>query len=889
MNVPERRSSASVLRHGPHSSVADFISRPSSNNGTTRRVVPSRGHSSSPVRKALERAPISSQTIRRPPSKTIIRTTPPLDILDTPSSRHARVDMSTSLPTAIFVGGSTVEGSLNISIDAIATRKTKNLPPLSISRLSIDIIGVEETSENHRWAFLSLACEMIDAEHPPPFALVNFKSPLSTSMDTDDDHSWPLKSGASVSLPFCLNLPLNLGPPPYSSKQACIRYILAPTAVIESAEDRASLVRHSVPLQMLTVHDPEKALSSLPHPLLASDSITVPLKTASISSSLQRSIIKLTAGLHRQTWIAGSQLFVDVHVVNGHPTKPLTKVELSLEKTTLMYAHAAAGTSQKSASHLRLPRRTDSELISRSSLKASSGCSVSSDWSSKTDWKGVPPCGGSEVRTLALDVPRGCLTVSTGRYFEVRYFLNVAIIVPSSSGIGGSLFSKTVAVQLPITLIHMNSLDIVPNALAQVAAAIEEKRKRTLPIKNDREVSQYPPFHQGQAWTAPRRQSLEQIRASMDKDRKNEGNLIKSLTKDLENSPRRMKEWHTHKTNAHGNGDNPGCYGGETAKPGTRHSHTHSQNHDGHQHKYANTINTLPPHSHIANHDPPVGPPPVIPHQTRRKSSASTLDQPNRPRIPRLQLSTSGLGFSDTEFSLEADSPPRKVMLSEEERRRIVLERELRLARMRSKMLREAKERQMMENRVRRRGSERDTGFGERRRRGRSGSAGMSAGGWATTDRMSMPTALSPGSLGRMSSRRYMAMPKYMQPWGWRNVAADYPALASGSRRDMERERAMSCVPGHGMPKRSLDAEREMAREMSENMMGMGSPTYRPHRSQRVSLARREEQRRENLGRRPRTGTGTTRASEDSNSAYLGRRYSARSRGPGVRASVEGW
>lgn len=41
---------------------------------------------------------------------------------------------------------------------------------------------------------------------------------------------------------------------------------------------------------------------------------------------------------------------------------------------------------------------------------------------------------------------------------------------------GKPLRRKLVAVQLPIVLIHMNSLDVVPNAVAQVAAAIEEKR-----------------------------------------------------------------------------------------------------------------------------------------------------------------------------------------------------------------------------------------------------------------------------------------------------------------------------------------------------------------------------------------------------------------------------
>jgi hypothetical protein len=65
------------------------------------------------------------------------------------------------------------------------------------------------------------------------------------------------------------------------------------------------------------------------------------------------------------------------------------------------------------------------------------------------------------------------VTVSTGRFFDVRYFLDVIVTV--------STFEK-VAVQLPVTVIHMNSLDILPNSMAQVAASIGAKRAKTVPV-----------------------------------------------------------------------------------------------------------------------------------------------------------------------------------------------------------------------------------------------------------------------------------------------------------------------------------------------------------------------------------------------------------------------
>jgi hypothetical protein len=79
---------------------------------------------------------------------------------------------------------------------------------------------------------------------------------------------------------------------------------------------------------MLTVHDPEKALASLPSPLLATDTLFISREPA-----LQT--VKLTAGLHRQTWVNGALLFVDVHLVNN-TSKVIKKIEVQLEKITLV-------------------------------------------------------------------------------------------------------------------------------------------------------------------------------------------------------------------------------------------------------------------------------------------------------------------------------------------------------------------------------------------------------------------------------------------------------------------------------------------------------------------------------------------------------------------------
>ncbi|EXJ89039.1 hypothetical protein A1O3_02103 [Capronia epimyces CBS 606.96] len=567
------------------------------------RVVPDRGRAESPVRRAISRAAQSSEMVRPSATRTFIRTSPPHEVLDNGSSRHPRVDLSVRLPAPLFVGGGTVEGQIVIQVDGGGPRKSK-MKPIYISKASVDVIGVEEISDGRRRVFLSLATELLDRNNPPPPSLVTSQRPLPAP-----DLWWELKPAASA-LPFCVNLPLKLGPPPYASRQASIRYLLCPSVVLRVG-DKRSVVRQTWDVQMLTVHDPEKALASLASPLLAAD-------TLYLTREPEIQMVKLTAGLHRQTWVNGAMIFIDVHIVNN-TAKSIKKIDVQLEKTTLWYTHAPAGTMGKTANHLRLPRRTDTEIVSGSTLKKG------------ISWTGVIP-HSSEVRTTELEAPRGHVTISTGRYFEVRYFVNVVVTV--------KMF-KTVAVQLPVTLIPMNSLDILPNSLAQVAASIEAKRAKTVPVLAG--APGHAAYYQGQAFTAPVRRSLEQQHREKGTMPPND---VYTLQQDIDRSPRRRRHIHDH------------CDGGVDVE--------------------ATDENTVPgrpsmassSHHHITRH-------PSCYH-CHLASESKESGQQEGPKLPRLQVSTSGLGFSESEFEGLADSPPRKVMLSERERNMIKQQRELR-------------------------------------------------------------------------------------------------------------------------------------------------------------------------------------------------------------------
>lgn len=70
---------------------------------------------------------------------------------------------------------------------------------------------------------------------------------------------------------------------------------------------------------------------SLPSPLTASDE-WVKARDTSLD------VVKVTAGLHRQVWVSGTSIYVDVHIMNNS-RKSIKKIELQLERDILGYKH----------------------------------------------------------------------------------------------------------------------------------------------------------------------------------------------------------------------------------------------------------------------------------------------------------------------------------------------------------------------------------------------------------------------------------------------------------------------------------------------------------------------------------------------------------------------
>ena len=253
--VPVRKSSRVRLQRRPSQVskvVGDASKLPPPSRGAGR-TIPTRGNSTSPVRSAARRLNPISSDMRRIPSRTFVRSVKPMDILDFPELSHPRVSLEVQTPAPLFVGGGTIEGQVRIMIDG--NRDTHVSEPgkaVSIGRISVDVLGVE-TSYGKSNIYRSLAVELVDEEHAPPSTMIAASRALSEAF-------WEVRPSDSV-LPFRLNLPVNMGPPPYSSKRASIKYILCATIAVKIS-GKQSFIRRSQQIAVLTVHDRMYLLSN---------------------------------------------------------------------------------------------------------------------------------------------------------------------------------------------------------------------------------------------------------------------------------------------------------------------------------------------------------------------------------------------------------------------------------------------------------------------------------------------------------------------------------------------------------------------------------------------------------------------------------------------------
>jgi hypothetical protein len=256
-----------------------------------RPTVPHRGLAESPLRNSIVPPREVLPPSRHGRTNHGISTTvdksdgPDGDVLTNPTTKHPRLSMQMHLSATIFVGGGSIEGCLSIHIDDFDRSRHKR--QLTISEIHVELFGIEEISETKSSIFLNLITNVVGSENLPPRTMIESMKPI-----TANDRSWYLMP-SRTNIPFLLSLPLDVGPPPFHSKHARIRYLLSGTLAIRD-QGRHFLVRTSEPVSVISVLDPERALITLPEPLTVSDEYT----HNKVANKVER--VSLTAGIHRQ-------------------------------------------------------------------------------------------------------------------------------------------------------------------------------------------------------------------------------------------------------------------------------------------------------------------------------------------------------------------------------------------------------------------------------------------------------------------------------------------------------------------------------------------------------------------------------------------------------------
>ena len=167
----------------------------------------------------------------------------PTELLHEPTVTHSRILLDVRLCSPIFMGGATVEGEIHLVPDGGLMRHKKDQPPVSVSKISATVVGIERC-RNKQAVFRALMVELMNEFHPVPLSLIPQRV---------GNGSWTVQPSSSI-VPFRLDLPVMMGPPPYKAKKVGIKYLVS-ILVEVSIGNKKFYIRQSKEIVILSVHD----------------------------------------------------------------------------------------------------------------------------------------------------------------------------------------------------------------------------------------------------------------------------------------------------------------------------------------------------------------------------------------------------------------------------------------------------------------------------------------------------------------------------------------------------------------------------------------------------------------------------------------------------------
>ncbi|KAI0721389.1 hypothetical protein C8T65DRAFT_601517 [Cerioporus squamosus] len=353
---------------------------------------------------------------------------------------RARVEVDIVLESDCLIEGGYIRGNVKLRV----RRRHRKETPVLLAEGRVRVIGFECISgESDRHTFYqraSLLSTITDAytgvyDSPPD------SEGFSRAME-----------GVHI-LPFAMHLPIDdtfgsaKGAPAVQSG-VTIRYIaMISVKVKDSQTGKRSIAHFYRDCEVWPRMNPSVVLANAPRPIQASTA-----KSLSVIGSGHK--VKLTATLHRMTWMAGQRCSVRIWIAN-ETKKNIKSVALTLVRTTTLFKpkpHLDPG-DRMSIDPDACQTATTHKVVAEDSLER--GHSVAKGHASAQGWWTGVPAGQEAQFSHWILIPPEALSIARSRLVEVEYSIRVTISA-------GSL-TPDVYVTLPIRIINFLSVDPTPS------------------------------------------------------------------------------------------------------------------------------------------------------------------------------------------------------------------------------------------------------------------------------------------------------------------------------------------------------------------------------------------------------------------------------------------
>lgn len=391
-------------------------------------------------------------------------TAPPPAALEQGKANKARVEVDLVLESDLAVEGGTLQGRMQIHV----RKGSQKEGVVFLAQPKIRVVGFEELlADDTRHIFYHHA-SVIDGDRSSggpsePYYLDG--SPTLSSPETGAFtalacfNGGPDKEGyaegklGSHSIPFSLELPVSKGAKgSYRGKSAVVRYIVIGSVKLKSASGANRSIAHFYRhIDLFPYLNPAVVLSNSLKPIQATSS-----KGLFLGGSGK---VHLMASLHRNTWVAGQRVYINISVQND-TSKKINGMTLALIRTVTLYKPrpeldlnelARRNELDPDACQTSTTRKKIAEEELEMGQKGSRGVVTAKGW-----WTGVEP-GQKVDSSHYMQIPADALSISRGRHVEVVYSIKVSI---------GSSLSSDVSVELPLRVINFVSLDPPPRKKA---------------------------------------------------------------------------------------------------------------------------------------------------------------------------------------------------------------------------------------------------------------------------------------------------------------------------------------------------------------------------------------------------------------------------------------